>query len=64
LRIDPGRRSCLIDGTTLPEVDFVSLDGNTGAVHADRLALLTEKPERALEISAAWRHGESSKRPG
>jgi pyruvate,orthophosphate dikinase len=52
----------VIGGTTLLEGDFVSPDGNTGAVHAGRLALLTEKPERALEIIAGWRHAHSSKR--
>ena len=62
LQIDLARRQCVIGGTTLLEGDFVSLDGNTGAVHVGRLSLLTEKPERALEIIAGWRHAHSSKR--
>jgi pyruvate,orthophosphate dikinase len=62
LQIDLDRRQCLIGGTTLQEGDFVSLDGNTGAVHAGKLALLTEKPERALEIIVGWRRTHSPKR--
>jgi pyruvate,orthophosphate dikinase len=62
LQIDLDRRQCEIGGTTLTEGDFVSLDGNTGAVHAGRLSLLAEKPERALEIIAGWRHADSPKK--
>lgn len=46
----------------MSEGNSVSLDGNTGAVHAGRLALVTEKPERALRIIAGWRHAGPSKR--
>jgi pyruvate, orthophosphate dikinase len=42
-------------GTVLNEGDFLSLNGNTGAVHLGRLAQLTERPERALAAIAAWR---------
>ena len=60
LHIDLDRRLCLIGGTSLQEGEFVSLDGNTGAVHAGRLALLTEKPDQALAIIAGWRNGKLS----
>jgi hypothetical protein len=39
----------------LNEGDFLSLNGNTGAVHPGRLATLTERPERALKAIAGWR---------
>jgi pyruvate,orthophosphate dikinase len=55
LEIDLDRRQCQIGGTLLHEDDFLSLDGNTGAVHAGRLAPVTERPERALAIIAKWR---------
>jgi pyruvate,orthophosphate dikinase len=55
LEIDLDHRQCRIGGTLLHEDDFVSLDGNSGAVHADKLALVTERPERALAVVASWR---------
>jgi pyruvate,orthophosphate dikinase len=54
LEIDLEKRQCVIGGTRLNEGDVLSLDGNTGAVHAGRLALLTERPERALAVVAGW----------
>jgi len=59
LEIDLPRRQCRIGGTSLNEGDFLSLDGNTGAIHAGRLALVTERPEPALSVVAGWRRGES-----
>jgi pyruvate,orthophosphate dikinase len=61
LEIDLDRRQCIIGGTTLHEGDFLSLDGNTGAVHAGRLALLTDRPERALAIVAGWHKADLGK---
>ena len=55
LTIDLEHRQCRIGGTVLHEGDALSLDGNTGAVHAGELALLTERPDRALAAIAAWR---------
>jgi len=55
MTIDLDKRQCRIGGIVLDEGDFLSLDGNTGAVHAGRLAVLTERPERALAAVAAWR---------
>ena len=55
LEIDLNARACRIGGTLLNEDDFLSLDGNTGAVHAGRLDPVTERPERALAAVAAWR---------
>ena len=55
LGIDLSRRRCQIGGTVLAEGDFLSLDGNTGAVYPGQLTPLTERPERALAAIAAWR---------
>jgi pyruvate,orthophosphate dikinase len=56
LEIDLEHRQCKIGGAMLKENEFLSLDGNTGAVHLGRLSPLIERPERALSIIAAWRH--------
>jgi pyruvate,orthophosphate dikinase len=55
LEIDLARRQCRIGGTLLQEGDLLSLDGNTGTVHAGRLVPVSERPDRALEIIARWR---------
>ena len=55
LEIDLDHRRCRIGGTVLNEGEFLSLDGNTGAVHAGQLAPLIERPERALAAIAVWR---------
>ncbi|MBB4196656.1 hypothetical protein CCR94_20295 [Rhodoblastus sphagnicola] len=55
LDIDISRRQCRIGGTLINEGDFISLDGNSGAVYAGRLAPLTERPDKALAAIAGWR---------
>jgi pyruvate,orthophosphate dikinase len=55
LDIDLDRRQCRIGETLLNEGDFLSLDGNAGAVYAGRLEPLTERPEKALAVVAGWR---------
>jgi pyruvate,orthophosphate dikinase len=54
LKIDLDRRQCQIGGMVLHEGDLLSLDGNTGAVHAGRLESVTERPEQALAVIAGW----------
>ena len=56
LDVDLNHRQCRIGATVLKEGDFLSLNGNTGAVHLGRLTPLTERPERALAAITAWRH--------
>jgi pyruvate, orthophosphate dikinase len=46
----------MIGGTMLNEGEFLSLDGNTGAVHLGCLTPVVERPERALAAVASWRH--------
>jgi pyruvate,orthophosphate dikinase len=55
LEIDLVHRQCRIGATTLHEGDPISLDGNTGAVHAGHLVAQTERPDRALSTIATWR---------
>ncbi len=40
--------------TLLDEGDLLALDGNTGAVHAGKLDVATERPEAALKAIASW----------
>ena len=55
LSIDLQRRTCRVGGYTLAEGDFISLDGNDGAIYPGRLAIVAERPERELGIIASWR---------
>ena len=55
LEIDLVRRECRIAGTLLHEGSLISLDGNTGAVHAGVLTIEAERPAAALEAIALWR---------
>jgi pyruvate,orthophosphate dikinase len=56
LEINLDSRQCTIGGTVLNEGDFLSLDGNTGAVHLGILTPVVERPERALAAIASWSH--------
>ena len=55
LLIDLARRQISISGTRLDEGSMLSLDGNTGAIHAGMLAVQTERPSAALAVIAAWK---------
>jgi len=55
LRIDLAKRQCQIGETLLSEGDFLSLDGNSGAVYAGKLEPVIERPESALRAIAGWR---------
>jgi pyruvate,orthophosphate dikinase len=55
LEIDLAHRQCRIGEMLLNEGDFISLDGNSGAVYAGKLAPLVERPDHALATIAAWR---------
>ncbi len=54
LSIDLQRRLCRIGERTFTEGDFISLDGNNGAIYPGRLAIVAERPERELAIIAGW----------
>ena len=55
LEIDLKRRACRIGRRTMPEGDWLSLDGNDGGVYAGRLEVIIERPERALARIENWR---------
>jgi pyruvate, orthophosphate dikinase len=57
LEVDLTARVCRIGGMKLTEGAEISLDGNTGAVYAGRLAVVTEHPERELAVLAALKTG-------
>ena len=60
LQIDLDHRQCQIGGVLLNEGDFLSLDGNTGAIHAGRLEPQTERPDRALAAIKSWHQAGSA----
>lgn len=55
LSIDLEGRVCRIGGQTFSEGDFLSLDGNDGAVYAGSLTVVTERPDRELAVVESWR---------
>ena len=55
LEIDLERRQCRIGDMLLNEGDMLALDGNTGAVHSGKLAVVQERPEAAVATIAGWR---------
>ena len=60
LEIDLERRQCRIGDTLLDEGDMLALDGNTGAVHAGKLAVVKERPQAAVATITGWRSAPSS----
>jgi pyruvate,orthophosphate dikinase len=54
LTIDLAARSCRIGATSLPEGAILSLDGDSGAVYAGSLPIITERPTAALATIAGW----------
>jgi len=57
LSIDLDRRDCRIGNRNFHEGEFLSLDGNDGAVYQGRLPVITERPQRELAIVEGWRRG-------
>lgn len=55
LVVDVAGKSVRIGDRILVEGDFISIDGNDGAVYPGRLTIVTERPERELEIIETWR---------
>ncbi len=55
LEIDLARRQCSIGGQVFSEGDFLSLDGNAGAIYPGPLVPVVERPESALATIVAWR---------
>lgn len=59
LRIDNAARSISLGGTTLREGDFLTLDGNEGAIYAGRTRIVETVPTELVERLAALRAANS-----
>jgi pyruvate,orthophosphate dikinase len=55
LSIELATRRCRIGATSLPEGAALSLDGDSGAVYAGALPVVTERPTAALAVIAGWK---------
>lgn len=60
LLIDPLGRTCRIGSHDFAEGDWLTLDGDQGAVYAGRLEVVVERPEAALARVAGWQESESA----
>ena len=54
LSIDPVRHRCTIGTVTLREGDFISIDGNTGAVYRGRVRILSKRPDELIAKIHHW----------
>jgi pyruvate,orthophosphate dikinase len=54
LSIDPVRHRCTIGTVTLREGDFISIDGNTGAVYRGRVRILSKRPDELIAKIRQW----------
>jgi pyruvate,orthophosphate dikinase len=54
LSIDPVRHRCSIGTVTLREGDFISIDGNTGAVYRGRVRILSKRPDELIAKIRQW----------
>jgi pyruvate,orthophosphate dikinase len=55
LRIDGSTHRCWFGDRTLREGDVITVDGESGNVFEGRVAVVTEKPDKALATIARWR---------
>lgn len=55
LSINLQDRTCRIGQSSFAEGDWLTLDGNSGAVYGGRLGVITERPERELASILRWR---------
>lgn len=55
LAVEPGQHRARVDGATLNEGDWLSIDGEVGAIHLGRRTVVTERPNAELEEIARWR---------
>jgi pyruvate, orthophosphate dikinase len=60
LSIDLQDRTCRVGQSNLAEGDWLTLDGNAGAVYGGRLDIVIERPERELASILRWRESESA----
>jgi pyruvate,orthophosphate dikinase len=55
LMVDVVGRTVRIGDRQLMEGEYLSIDGNDGAIYPDRLTMVTERPERELAVIKTWR---------
>lgn len=55
LEVDAAARRAEIDGRTIREGDWISVDGDTGDVFLGQREIVTERPEAELNEVAKWR---------
>jgi pyruvate, orthophosphate dikinase len=60
LSIDLARRVCRVGDQVFAEGDFISLDGDEGAIYPGRIQIVTERPERELAAVSRWRQAAAS----
>jgi pyruvate,orthophosphate dikinase len=53
--MDVEGRAVRIGDRKLVEGEFLSIDGNDGAVYPGRLTVVTERPERELAVIKTWK---------
>ncbi len=63
LAFDPGGHVATIGALAVHENDWLSIDGDTGTVHAGKLAIVYDLPERHLKIWQAWQAKMLSDKP-
>jgi pyruvate,orthophosphate dikinase len=61
---DVEARTVRIGDCTLEEGEFLSIDGNNGAIYRGRLEVVTERPERELAVIESWRAAAKPGRAG
>jgi pyruvate,orthophosphate dikinase len=54
MMVDMAARTVRIGGRVLAEGDYLSIDGNDGAVYPGHLTVVTERPERELAMIRTW----------
>jgi pyruvate,orthophosphate dikinase len=64
LVVDVAGKTVRIGDRTLAEGEFLSIDGNDGAVYPGRLTVVTERPERELAVIKTWQATARSDRTG
>ncbi len=63
LRIDLSARRAQIAGAAIEEGDWISIDGDAGAIYLGRGEIVEERPEAELAELARWRGGAENAKP-
>jgi pyruvate, orthophosphate dikinase len=62
LAVNSEARRAQLDGTTIREGDWISVDGRTGEMFLEQREIMTTRPEAELNAVAAWR-GDACRQP-